>query len=894
MLVRTVVAVAVLGLAGAALWLVYGGPANRPILPPAEAGRVPRPASAADVRLNEAAARVDPTPPAAAASGQLLAVSITCVDAETRLPLPRARVFLGRLEEAGADGGELVGEWAPALTRRDPAGVSGADGRLRVLLPAGRVRAVATAPDRIGLLVIDARVRRDYVLPLGVDRSVSARVVDERGVPCPGVPVALCVDRSSALDLAAVVTTDESGVAHFAHVHLHRQRRLPPQQRQSDALAALRRQIARADDAPARRAELLRARDALAARALPAAGGGPRPWADFVLAIALPLRRPVLSRCNLAALPEAPIPLRLPAVHGIEVAVRAADGAPLRAPCSVQLTSADPALPPGLLADQAEALAAHCGLRADKPAGVERVRFARVGADLPVRVEVRLAQRGAAFAAVVQTGPTEGEVVVRAPARLAWLGGRLCDAQGTPVARLPCTAAVIGAGGDVEVVSLELDADGAFEFALPGSLDRPARLEIRDDRGHRGVERDLPPLRAGRRLALGDLLLADLPVLASGVVRDDRHLPVADAAVLVEHTASIGAGARWRPLPMGAVRADGEGRYTVRCRAGSGHLRAAARATGHASPGPIAVRVGGTHDLRLDRHGGVAVSGLVPEWLRGPRLHAELSHPGGRARRVSISADAEFAFEERWSGVPPGTVDLSFWHDAMPFPLVTISGIEVAPGGLAADPRLRAVDLRDDIGRVRLRAVDAGGTPVTLSTVLAVVLGPTGARATAAVATSGDRCELVLPSGPTELHVIAAGFAPHRAVLGPGDHTVTMDALAPTRVRVHGLEALGVPGYPPLVTMRLRDVPALLTDVREVGARSRPTSVAIDALRVKVVGRVGDGGVAELPLVWPGHYGIHVRWRLAGGRWAGVDLGSATVRPAAAPGGLIERSLEGR
>jgi hypothetical protein len=110
--------------------------------------------------------------------------------------------------------------------------------------------------------------------------------------------------------------------------------------------------------------------------------------------------------------------------------------------------------------------------------------------------------------------------------------------------------------------------------------------------------------------------------------------------------------------------------------------------------------------LHLHRGGLVAGSFLLPDRVRTEELFLA-AYPEGKGRTggAGVSPGGGFLIK----GMPPGTYRIVLRARNNLRPLVEVPGVEVRAGTPARDPRLQGVDLRDRLGRLRLRVLDGRG-----------------------------------------------------------------------------------------------------------------------------------------------------------------------------------------
>src|SRR5690606_23347038 len=178
-------------------------------------------------------------------------------------------------------------------------------------------------------------------------------------------------------------------------------------------------------------------------------------------------------------------------------------------------------------------------------------------------------------------GPLAGEhrvVDVTVPDWFAVIGGRFVDRDRRP---LPLSAELLvsAAQGRVEGERVTAGEDGVFELPIRLREQQPPfTLEVQAHDGERalGALIELPRLTPGRRHAIGDVVIAALPELASGLVHDDRGEAIRQADVVLQtFHAAAGDGGEWRDVAYVRTRAAEDGTF---------------RLFGERRPGPLRLR----------------------------------------------------------------------------------------------------------------------------------------------------------------------------------------------------------------------------------------------------------------------------------------------------------------
>jgi hypothetical protein len=833
------------------------------------------------------------------------------VDAASRAPVADAEVFAAEAERV--PGGR--GPWAERLLRIAAPHRTDADGRVVLAPIQQRVLVAARADGRFGVASFDNRARGELVVALEIDRTVTVRVVDHAGQPRAGVPVALCVDLEQRLAARDGATTDADGIVRFAHLQLSRGK-LPPRDPELEVRVrdlALRTaeltELVRtaAEEArvrvPAAREQLQRAaqlrervvqerrrleqQQRARVQSLPPADQEALADADFVVLAEVPQCEPAWARFSVAAIPAAPIVLRIGPCGSLVVRLYGPENRPLESPCDVIVRASATAPAPGSVpAEQVANVRGITELRAEKPLGADSVRFPIVGAGLPLDVAVRFPDDDFDFGqqdiAPLRAGEVR-ELGIAAPSWFTAVTGRLVDESGMPAAIEAPEMFVAGAAGRIEGEELNLGTGGRFE--LPVRLrgrTPPYTLEVLARRGERrlGALVALPELEPGQRHEIGNVTIRGLATLAHGVVRDDRGEPIAGAVVALQTLRpAAGPAGAWRDDSFVRDRTDAAGRFRLFGEPRELAMRLMARARDHGSAETEAIAFGSEQALVLERLGGLVSDGLVPDWLLPGALRAQLL-AGSRVMRdhvVGWREDGHFEYRER--GLRPGTYDLVFTVRGVPQPLLRIAGLYVPPGGSATDARTRGLDLRGELFRYGVQAVDAAGRPVRPGSPLLVSLrDAAGNPQIVGFPWRGDRVEFVVPEPQVEIVALADAHRPTRRLAHPGDTRVVLHAVHPVEVQLPGLRALVGDTRVRVSLVFTGDTGLPMTDFQAVEQRNGGNRGYARAALGKSGGAwLGDNDTVRVPLMLDGVYEVVVRLHGAGAGPVSRKIGTVPV-----------------
>jgi len=227
------------------------------------------------------------------------------------------------------------------------------------------------------------------------------------------------------------------------------------------------------------------------------------------------------------------------------------------------------------------------------------------------------------------------------------------------------------------------DVDGVVVLAVPPATQVVSKLKVRtdDDEGRElvGVLELTLALRPGT-IELGDLRMADAPLLVAGRVVDASGAAVAGARVVIR-----GVGA---DESLFVRDADVDGRFAFTDDAPAEELVLHARAPGHLPAPPLAFRRGAS-DVVLALPAAATIAGSIAhdegEFVSG--IDVVLVRPDARTT-VAPAADGTFAFR----GIPAGTYDVEF-HARGGNRIAIVAGVRATADETERDPRLQNVPL---------------------------------------------------------------------------------------------------------------------------------------------------------------------------------------------------------
>jgi hypothetical protein len=262
--------------------------------------------------------------------------------------------------------------------------------------------------------------------------------------------------------------------------------------------------------------------------------------------------------------------------------------------------------------------------------------------------------------------------------------------------------------------SLETDGEGWLRLVLddPSGGDGLKRtMSVSAKNAQRGrlaafldLSREFPP----GETVLGELLLAEEPLLASGRVVDRRGRPIAAIQVRAEVLDANGAevGSQWT-----GSTTDAEGRFEIRSPMPAAKTRLTARGEGYLDSAPLEVAAA-TRDVEITLDAAARVRGsiVLPEGMDPGAVTVSIETRGDRraaSQATAVAADGSFAIAE----ITPGMVDLSFhWRRAME--LGTVTEVRCISGEENRDARLQGLELARGWRRLALRLLGPSGDPL--------------------------------------------------------------------------------------------------------------------------------------------------------------------------------------
>jgi hypothetical protein len=530
------------------------------------------------------------------------------------------------------------------------------------------------------------------------------------------------------------------------------------------------------------------------------------PSGGLLVVVNLPLRRPLSLRVARAELDGTPRTLVMPATGSVELVlvdehgdVPAIDEASgivlLRGPRRGSMTAEEQRLQIGDVKEVTFRV------------GRAPVPFVELGDWIEADVDFGVRGRGYVQAA----GPTVAgtavriDVPIRANANVVAVLGRVVDPEGRPIAERELRGNYSLVSGNINCGGCEVvrtHADGSFELPVRGSDDdspppvwNSMKLVLAIVRPGGGFdfqhEFELDGEFARHGDDLGTIVLAPVPLVASGVVVDESGAPVEHVRVGLVQKSEVDPRFQLPSNPpvfnttwdQYAARSGADGNFAIRGDPGRGVFGLAVNEDRYLPLPPLPIELGAT-GLRIVVARPAALlahvlldPGVPPDFVLGrirvPR-DGDASHDVEQWRAPDERGDLRFEL------LPPRPAQVVIRAHCFGSPQVEIARFDAIPltaGERTVDPRLQAIDLRGRFLVTHLVVVDPDGQPVRDVTVRAVLdSSADGSRdeseeQTALELGGGD---LVTTGTPPSIEVEAAGFRPQRTPLNPPETRVTL------------------------------------------------------------------------------------------------------------------------
>lgn len=263
------------------------------------------------------------------------------------------------------------------------------------------------------------------------------------------------------------------------------------------------------------------------------------------------------------------------------------------------------------------------------------------------------------------------------------------------------------------------DAQGRFRFVLRGSPpDGAHRLLLlfpRDTQTFASITLDDATLRGtplpGSTVDIGDVLVTEIPILASGRVVDADGNPLRGA--VVDASGILPGQSRSEKLSIDDRSTDADGRFTLRYAAPPEFidLYVNERSQRFATLTNIAAGATGleivARELTPPPDSGIVEGSVVAdEGLPYDHLEVALALHGGSRHKT------QWAGRFRFEPVPAGTHAIVVRTRPARIEVRRIDDVVVTPGAVTADSRLASIDVRGETRYLRLRLVHPDGSPI--------------------------------------------------------------------------------------------------------------------------------------------------------------------------------------
>ena len=526
----------------------------------------------------------------------------------------------------------------------------------------------------------------------------------------------------------------------------------------------------------------------------------------FLAVLRLPTLDPTGARFEGRPAPEEAIHLVAPWLGRIEVQLADQRGTPLLSAAQLWLGPDSPTeSPPG--SQSLPVPRFETALRADKPAGEGPVAFDHVPVGGPVRISARFpyAGRMPSLAAVGpdQRGATR-KVELRLPEDRAVVAGRCTLDDGRPIASQKVSMIVWRDGRALGELFADTIADGRFDVVSQPRGGSPQDVaEFRWTRREAdvatvyGVRIAVPPLAAGERRDLGDLVFTPLPPLATGQVVDDRGEPVDGASVQLQAQRLEDGKESWPAVAGWTARTAADGSFALFGDRPIGSLRLFADTGEHFGASTPLPPPGRPVRITIDRNGVLTGRVLLPGWVgegmceltvrpADPSLDDRMRDR--QIQRVALGRGRGGRFVVQ--PLRTGNHDVAVRMRNLPDPIFELQGLYVSPG-TNRDARLALLDLREAIFRYRLTAVDGVGQRLAIDTpLLTRFLRADGSPGSAGFRFQKGRAEVITAQPLLEFVAFAPGCPPTITTLPPGDHMLTLQRQQPAVLTLPGARQL--------------------------------------------------------------------------------------------------------
>ncbi len=513
--------------------------------------------------------------------------------------------------------------------------------------------------------------------------------------------------------------------------------------------------------------------------------------------------------------------LRLPAMGRLLVSIVDRRGQPIQGRATVRVSlDARQRVPPRAMRTPVT--------RAQEFDAVEPILIPRIALGEPVMVEGRRAGLPSLRKTVTVTDPDEPLVVaLRLPFNVVPVVGRLVDDASRPLGpEWRVDATVVTESGASATASARMLDDGAFTFPHQLKRDDPPRrvqfvvhrfLNPLSFEGEGSFTAPIPEDAA--KIDLGTIVLAQIPVVAAGLVVDEDGEPVEGASVDVVRPDRAELtnedGSEWTVDAELGSPTGYDGRFVLRGRMKVPTLRLRASVDGFTFE-PVEV-ANGAKDVRLTVSRGVVLSGRLapPSGFRPTEFTLVARVTPTRAERAvdstrfaTILPDGRFRFPP----LPVGEATVYLRHEnAATIALRVVDGVVLPKAGSVIDSRLDPLLVPAGFNAFTLNAASADGRP--LSEVLVVAHSREAERVPRGVLDEHAPIDpavrlvralhFIFPdSTPRSFTVSAVGFRTQTITDVVTDRTVIVERGMPVAITVENLPPMKA-GFAAGVTLEL-------------------------------------------------------------------------------------------
>lgn len=554
------------------------------------------------------------------------------------------------------------------------------------------------------------------------------------------------------------------------------------------------------------------------------------------VALAMPLDEPVEAPFDPELLPESPVRLVLPQTGTVVVRLVTPDRQPFLEPAVVELQGPER----GEVRIDGEGRNL---VRVAANAGVATFRFVGLGPPLEIAASpANPALRRVEGKLDGPRAPGETALTLECGGWATTVSGRLVKSDGKAMARtnLEVKIPIVAGPSTTEPYSPAVDAmtgpDGKFVARFdvdpatvpPGEAQLGVKLEqprvangIYVDR-RQAVTAALPDSIRTGNADLGDVIVADLDLVAAGKVVDPEGAPVGGARLRIVERSRTGWRSAWRMHEIQAASAA-DGRFELRGKAQGASLGLAAEREGWRCLEPVPFEIG-ARDVKLvmSRAGAIegSIAGLGSRdtnvWTEAP-IEVSIVKAGVDAPREKFSGTRDTADPDRhevdvFEGqfecktLRPGTYTVEFYKTSLrernPSVLLVVEGIVVKAGETTKDPRLQNIELAKLLKSLVVTVVDERGVPLKGVRVGARAAGSSTEFGEFATGADG-RATVATDVSPVEVIAAAKGYRSATLAQVAADATIKLEKTTPKRVTIRLAEGVELPAPPFSIGVKL-------------------------------------------------------------------------------------------